>query len=142
MNISFQEKSIWVSLVATILIFGFYFIKAFNVFSSANTPNESLIGLFIAVIVLSIVAQIVLQSVLAIAYRKEAEGSEDERDNIIELKATRISYFVLAIGVWFAGFSIFAIPSSLATANIILFFFLLAEIVGFSTQLFFYRRGV
>jgi len=142
MNLSFREKSLWISLVVTLSIFGFYYLRAFSVFSNAAIPNESLMGLFIGVIVLTIVVQVVLQSVLAIANRKEAASAGDERETLIELKATRLAYFILAGGVWIAGVSIFVLPSALITANIVLFFFILAEIVGFSARLFFYRRGI
>ncbi len=142
MNLSFREKSIWTSLIVTLLIFGYYYFQAFSIFSNAAIPNESLMGLFVGVVVLTIVVQVVLQSVLAIANRKEAASASDERDTLIELKATRLAYFILAGGVWIAGISIFVLPSALITANIILFFFILAEIIGFSTRLFFYRRGI
>ena len=141
MSISFQEKSIWISLVITILLFGLYFVMAFIVFTNPYDPNTNLVGLFIGVIILYVIFQIVLHSLVAIVHKKEADKSLDERDNLIELKATRISYFILVLGVWVTGTSMLP-GSSLMMAHIIMFFFVLAEIVGFLIQLFYYRRGV
>jgi hypothetical protein len=142
MKLSFQEKSIWISLVTTILIFGFYFTQAIRAFDSPDVHGTYLIGLFIGIIILVVIVQIVLQSVLAIAHRKAAEAGTDERDNLIELRATRISYFVLVFGVWATCTSMLIHRSPLVMANTILFFFILSETVGFTSQLFYYRRGL
>jgi hypothetical protein len=142
MKTSYEEKSIWINLVTTLLIFGGYFFLAFQVFSSAVVPDFLLIGLFVVTIVLYTIVQIILQSVLAVAHVKEAEAGGDERDNLIELKATRISYFILVFGIWVAGFSMFQFNSALVMANIIMFFFILAESVAYVLQLRYHRRGI
>ncbi|MBD3386672.1 hypothetical protein GF407_17345 [candidate division KSB1 bacterium] len=159
MNMSFQEKSIWICLVVILLIsvpyFTFTFSAFFEAFSDPNPDDTNpflTIPLFIGACVLIAIVVAVLHIVLAIAFYKETEAGEDERDNLIELKATRISYFILVLGVWTTGASmflfllflakanVFLLP--LAMANIIMFFFFLAEIVGWSIQLFYYRRGI
>ena len=140
---SFKEKSIWISLIVTILIFGFYFVFAFTEMKN-NSPEGALgtiAGIFIGVIILIIVMEIILHSVIAIVFRKEASEKEDERDKIIELKGSRFSYIILAVGVWITGFSLFFVSSPIMMAHILLLFFILAEITGFATQLYFYRRG-
>jgi len=139
---SLQEKSIWISLVVTLLIFGYYFASAFRVFSDPAADQTKLIGLFIGAVVLMIIIEAVLHIVLAIAFKREAEKSEDERDKVIDLRARRISYFVLSFGVWTMGISVLVDASPLELATIMMFFFILAEAVGFSTQLFYYRRGI
>ena len=140
---SFKEKSIWVSLIVTIIIFGFYFVFAFTTIknNSAEAARTSLLGIFIGTIILITVIQIILHIVLAITFRNEAVKGEDEREKLIELRATRISYFFLVAGVWISGLSLFFAPSSILIANIILLSFILAEIAGFTSQLYFYRRG-
>lgn len=142
MNMSFQEKSIWISLVSTILIFGYYFTQAISVFKNPDVHKTNLIGLFVGVIFLVVIIQIISQSILALVNRKEAEKGEDERDHLIKLKATRMSYFILVFGVWVTGISMLILPSPLVMANIIMFFFILSEIAGFTSQLLHYRRGV
>jgi hypothetical protein len=147
MNISYREKSIWVSLLSTLFIFGYYFYSAFAILRTPilHMPHDSmfaLMGLFIGVMVWMIIVQIVLHIILAIVNRGEAEKDEDERDKLIELKATSISYYLLVLGVWMTIFSLFVIQSPAWTATILLFTTILAELVGFAVQLFYYRRGV
>ncbi len=142
MNMSFREKSIWISLAATVLIFGYYFANAFSALTSFNADNRGLIGLFIGVVVLMIIVEVVLNIILAIASRNQAAEAEDERDNLIRLKCIRISYLVLVFGVWTVAMSLLLSASPVAMANIIIFFFILAEIVGFSTQLLYYSKGI
>ena len=141
-KMSFQEKSIWISLGLTLLIFGSYFSTAFTVFQDPEVSNSTLTGLFIGAIILVVIIQIVLQSALAIAHRKEAGIGNDERDNLIELKATRISHFILVFGVWATGLAMFLLLSPVVMANIIMFFFILSEIVSYCMRLIYYRRGI
>jgi len=142
MNLSYKEKSIWASLISTIIVFGYYFFFAIKVFNNPEIENMMLVGLFIGAVVFIMLIQIFSQIVIAIANRKEAEKGEDERDNLIELKTTRVSYFILVLGVWITAFSILVISSPIILVNLIMFFFILAEIVGYSLQLIYYRRGI
>ncbi len=142
MNISFQEKSIWISLIVTLLIFGYYFIQSVIVLKNPLSDSSELIGLFIGTIILTVIIQVVLQIILAITNKKEAVQGKDERDNLIKLKAFRISYFILVIGVWVTGMSMLILASPFIMANVIMFFFILSEVAGFVTQLFYYRRGL
>lgn len=141
---SFKEKSIWISLIITVLIFGFYFVFTFTTIKNIS-PEEAagtIAGIFIGVIILTIVMEIFLHSILAIAFRKEAKQGEDERDKLIELKGSHFSYIILAVGVWITGISLLFGSTPIMTANILLLFFIMAEIVGFAVQLYFYRRGI
>ncbi len=139
---TFKEKSTWVHLVTTIIIFGFYFSKTFTVFFSSKTVDPNLFNLFISAVILLIIIEIILHIILGILFYKQSEKGEDERDNLIELKATKVSYFILVLGVWITAASIIKITSPFILANIIMAFFILAEIVGWSIQLFHYRRGI
>ena len=140
MNLSFKEKSVWISLVVTLLLFGYYFIRVISE-GNISAPNSSLLNLFSIIVVLIIVIQITLQIIIAILHRKEAGKGEDEREYLIELKATKISYFIIAFGVWIGTLSLFLNLSAFVIANIIMFFFVLSEIVGFALQLYYYKRG-
>jgi hypothetical protein len=142
MNLSYQEKSIWVSLVSTLIVFGYYFLNAMKIFNNSKIENLAITGLFIGTVIILIIIQIVFQSIIAIINRKEAQKGEDERDNLIELKATRISYFIIVLGVWVTALSFLILSSTIIMANTIMFFFILAEIVGYIIQLIYYRRGI
>lgn len=143
MNMSFQEKSIWISLVVTTIIFGYYFVKAFDVFLNPFSNNPGLVSLLMGVVILTIIVEIILQTILSIFSKKEASAGNDERDKIIKFKSFRISYFILIFGAWVAVISLLVPKSTtLFMANIIIFFSILSELFGFVTQLIYYRRGV
>jgi amino acid transporter len=142
MNLSFQEKSTWVTLILTVLIFGYYFAEAISIFQNESVDNSTIAGLFISAIIFAIIFYSISHIILAVINRKEAEQNEDERDKLIELKGVRLSYYVLVAGVFVTGSSLFMTSSPLILANIIFFFFILGEVIGYVSKLIFYRRGV
>ena len=139
---SFKEKSVLGSLIFTVIVFGYYFTRAFGLINNTESGLADSAVLFIGVVILIIILEIILHTILAIVHRKESIQTNDERDNLIELKATRISYYILIFGILTAGISLLFVLTPLLLANIILFFFIIAEITGFSMQLYYYRKGV
>ena len=142
MNLSFKEKTIWTSLIITILVFSIYFIKVFSLLNEQNIDKTAIITLFIGVVVLMIIIEIVSHIILAIVYKKDVNIEIDEREKLIDLKSTQISYYILIFGVFQSGISLMTTASPFIIANIILFFFILAEIVGDSIRLYYFKRGV
>ena len=152
MDYSFKQKSVTASLVVTVLIFGWYF---YHVFSNLTlTLNEQLNASdLIMVIILITVLQVIIQSFIAIRNKNERE---DERDKLIEIVSRRNGYWTLCIGVWFllihlviegsgTWFNfyhnlIFTSPTYLA--HLLLLFFVLAEVISFITQLYYYHKGL
>ena len=154
MNMSFREKSIWISLISTLLIFGNYFL---NVISLGGLPQEAAkvaaLGLSLRAIFLIIIVEIIFQGMLVVSNRKAAEFGADERDKLFAYKGNNFGYTVLAIGVFISlGWSVlleinpeFIVQSNLLkvplmTAHILLFSFIFSEVVRFSAQLYYYRR--
>lgn len=142
MKTTFRENSLWASTITTIIIFSWYFTKVFIALGDPNFEQNYLIGLFVGVMVLVTIIQIVMQTLLAATSRKEAGRKDDERERMIELKATRVSHYILVLGVWVTVLGIFFKPTALVMGNTILFFFVLSEIVGYVIQLIQYRRGI
>lgn len=141
MKLTFQEKSLWASLVSTLVIFSYYFYRAFPALRDPLQTDNSPVGVLIGVVILIIIIQIAMQVTLAIRSRKEAERQPDERENLISLKASRSAHFILVVGVWITIMSIYFEPTGLALINTLLFFFILSEIAGYALQLIYYRRG-
>jgi hypothetical protein len=152
MDFSFKEKSIIASLVITLLMFGWYFYQVFsNLTPSANAPLSvrDLVGTLVLIVIL----EIVIQSFIAI---KNKSRLEDERDKLIELTSRRNGYWTLCIGIWvllvhlliegsgtwfnFYHNLIFTSPSYLA--HLLLLLFVVAEVVSFFTQIYYYRKGI
>ena len=151
MSFSFQEKSIFGSLVITIGLFSYFFIAVFEALASpTEAATARLPGLLIGVVIAVIVVEATYHILIAILSRPE---DEDERDRTIEAKATRISYFVLVAGLLTAvGHSLLAamlgfpaneqlIEGPVLLASLVVCAFILAEVVGFAMQLYYYRRG-
>ncbi|NQV30908.1 MAG: hypothetical protein HQ508_08475 [Candidatus Marinimicrobia bacterium] len=142
MNLSYQEKSIWLSLGSTILIFAYYFFRVTHEIGQADMDENAILRLFISVMILIVSIEIVSQSIIAGIFHKDASKSGDERVTLIKLKASRISYLFLVFGIWVTGLSLFLDLSALILVNIMMFFFILAEVIGCITQLIYHQRGV
>ncbi|MEM7359690.1 MAG: hypothetical protein AAF431_11380 [Pseudomonadota bacterium] len=146
MNLSFKEKGLIASLIVTLLVFGNYFINVFQRLRTDSAGDTGLVGIII-VIVLVIILEATIHGFLSI----QAE-EEDERDKLIEKVSYRNAYWCLNIGVWFLIVQVFLdsrfMPlAGLTTtpyglANLLLFSFIVAEVVMFITQLYYYRKGI
>ena len=139
MNKSFHEKSIWISLITISLIFGYYFVRVFMMASQDEINVVENIVLLISVIVMVIIVEVVFHIILALRARPQIQ---DERDRLIELKATRNAYFVLAFGIFLPIVCIAASVRPFIVAHVIMFIFVLSEIAQFLSQLFYYRKGI
>ena len=147
-DMSYQEKSILGSLTAMLVVYGYYFAGILRGDHGAEFGCGTLGRLIWAVIVL-VVIEIVYHIVLALETGAEPK---DERDILIESKAYRNAYFFLASGVFLSIAAVILGNLSresptltitpFATVNLVLFFMVIAEIVKYLTQLFYYRRGL
>ena len=155
MHMSFREISIWISVISTLLIFGDYFL---NIIALGNLPEQvaktAALELSIRAFVLIIIVEIIFQSMLAVSNRKAAKLGADERDKLYEYKGNNFGHTVLVIGVlmtlgrmvsleispeFIEQFKVLDIP--FLTAHILLFSFILSEVVRFSAQLYYYRSS-
>jgi transketolase N-terminal domain/subunit len=82
-TLSYQEKSLYGSFAAEVLVYGAYFVH------NQHTTVNHVAGLIAGIIVL----QIIIQSIIAIATRNRLT---DERDRLILLRGYRVAYFTLA----------------------------------------------
>jgi hypothetical protein len=141
-NISFQQKSTGLSLVITGSA-ALYFIARAWPMRSAAVANDAIPagygGLVITTVVLIIVAQIVLQAVLAIGQGNiEPAGAADPA---AERKAWRNAYFVLTTGILAAIGSVFVEALTLFdTVTVAILGLALAEIIHLASQLIYARR--
>jgi hypothetical protein len=137
-SLSYQEKSLYGSLLAELLIYGPYFIL-----HHGNSVNK-VAGMIVGIIVL----QIVLQSVIAAFTRNRIT---DERDRIVQLRGYRAGYLTLAslmvlgLGMlWFhAAVGHLRLDSRMVGLHFLSVFFgmlVIADIVKTVTQIVAYRR--
>jgi hypothetical protein len=133
---SFREKSAWISLLSISLIYGVYFWSVVHA-----GPRGFHFGSLLATVIALIVVQIVLHIVVAIAAPKEAKAPRDEREKLIELKATRIAYSGLATAVVCACMFGALDPPIVFNTNALLFILVTAELMRASCQIIQYRHG-
>ena len=136
MDLSFQEKSLWLMLASLVAVFGFYFWAVLPSPAVDVMPNQ--MGPFIVAVVALVVVQVVGHIVIAIADRRTAT---DERDRLIGLKGTRNAGYVLATGVFFALCTALATRGNFIFCHVLLGSWVAAQLVDIASQLYYYRRG-
>ena len=138
---SFQEKSVWISLPVDLwLLLGYVvWLQLQLQTQSAETLDYKwvLIGFIAAGVVLNITLQIVLASIL----HKQAK-LEDVRDREIRSKSNSITLFMLAVPFFIAIGLAMVEASYFNIVHVLYFGGALAGLVNSVTRLFFYRRGI
>ncbi|WP_052010305.1 MULTISPECIES: hypothetical protein [unclassified Alteromonas] len=155
MNMTLKEKSTWLSLIATLVIFGSYTLNVINIDLASVSEQQAIdiaMGNLSQAILYIIIVEIIFQSLIAVAGSK-ADIEGDERDRFIALTANNSGYWVLSIGVVMTlgqlllphalGVessikSYFPIP--LFEVHVLLLMFILSEIVRFTHQIILYRK--
>jgi hypothetical protein len=148
---SYQEKSVTVSLFSSLLILGYFLINMFRMYFGEGLVSGQvfrLAGIVIAAgiivnITANILTNIILSIVHAIRTGKEEEERfiEDERDKLIGLKGTKFSYIVFSVGVLLAMITFVIGQPPLVMFSLIVLSGLVAEIIGDIVQIVLYRRG-
>jgi hypothetical protein len=134
---SFREKSSWISLLTMAGIYGFYFWSVIH----EPHPGRVHFGGLLQTIIALVFVQVVLSIAVAIFKPEEAKAQRDERDKLIDLRATRVAYAGLATGIvvacLFGAFN----PPIIFNTNALLFVLVAAEILRSAGQIVQYRRG-
>jgi hypothetical protein len=148
---STKKNEITVTLVCSLFILAYYLVNIFQMLQGGGLNAEEVFRLWIVVIIANIVltiagfiiSYIVINIVHAIKTQKEEEVRmlEDERDRLIGLKGDRVSYIAFSIGVFLSMLTFALGQPPLVMFSLIVFFSLLAEILGNISQLVFYHRG-
>lgn len=149
---SFQEKNVAVSLGSFSLILGFYLIRLLQIVQGGSFNSSTVFrlwGIVIALaVVVTIVATILTHIVSAIIQavktneEPEIEDVADERDKLIDLKGTKVTYVVSSIGVFLSMLTFVFGQPPLVMFTLLIFFGVLAQIIGDIFRLYRYRRGV
>ncbi|RLD48378.1 MAG: hypothetical protein DRI97_18945, partial [Bacteroidetes bacterium] len=137
-------------IVSGVLITAIYSIIILNRHNDGTidlTNDYSKWGvIFLVFIGVSIVARIIINIIFhilnAIATREQDVPVRDERDKLIELKATRNSYYIFV-----SGFVVSVISLAIGMPVYVIFiafvgFGLIAEIIDNASQIYYYRKGI
>jgi len=156
---SFKEKNITVSMVSFTLVLLFFLIAVQRMIHNDSFTSTNVFRLWGIVIVLAIVVtvfatiltHIVSAIISAIATvietgEKDAdveiEDLQDERDKLIDLKGNNMAYTVSSVGVFLAMLSYVLGQDPLVMFTLLIFFGLVAQIIGDISRFYLYRRGV
>jgi hypothetical protein len=137
---SFREKSAWISFFSFLVVFGIYFGNVLLVLLG-HTSARGTQRLFFTLLVVLVAVEVLLHALVAARSPREALTPKDERERLIELKATRIAFFVLVGGALLAIATTHHGAGTWVLAHCVLFAVVVAELVRFGSQIVFYRRG-
>jgi uncharacterized membrane protein (DUF485 family) len=149
---SFQEKNITASLVSFVLILGFYLIRILQMIQneSFNSTNVfRLWGIVIALAIVATIAIIILTHIVSAIIQAAKTGEEDpkiediqdERDKLIDLRGTKVTYTVSSIGGFLSMLTFALGQPPLVMFTLLIFFGVAAQIIGDIFRLYLYRRG-
>ena len=150
---SFQQKNITVSLANFTLILGFYLIRVFQMIQGGSFNSVNVFRLWGIIIALAVVVTIfatilthivsaIIQAIRTGNERPDIEDIEDERDQLIDLRGTKVTYLASSIGVFLSMLTfVFGLPP-LVMFTLLIFFGVLAQILGDVLRLRLYRRGL
>jgi hypothetical protein len=139
MGTSFEEKSVWIQLTATVLGLGAYFVVAGRMIAAGVTVLPAYAALFMVATVLLVILLVAGHIVAAIASRPEGR---DERDRLIEWRAESNSAWLLGAGVLAAVTGMIFSIENVWIAHALLLSLFLSEVLGFILRLVYYRRGI
>ena len=132
---SFREKTAWISLLSMSAIYGYYF------WSVIHSRRQAGFGGLLWTIIALVLVQAVLTIAVAFFAPKEAKACADEREQLIELKATRFAYSGLATAIAFACFFAALTPPIIFNTNALLFILVVTEVMRSGCQIVQYRRS-
>ncbi len=149
---SFQEKNITVTLVSFTLILGIFLIRLFQMIQTESFNSTNVFRLWGIVIVLAIfftiiatilthIVSAIIQAIKTGQEDPEIDNTEDERDKLIDLRGTKVTYFLSSIGVFLAMLTFVLGRPPLVMFTLLIFFGVVAQIIGDISRLYLYRRG-
>jgi hypothetical protein len=138
MEMSFREKSAWISLLLIVLVFGPYFWLVGRSFMGLAHVHA---GTQFALITLFVALEIALHIAIALQSPRDARAPKDEREILIDMRATRVAFYVLFGGALFAIFTMHFRLNVWQLSQMVLLAIVIAELVKFATQIVLFRRG-
>ena len=136
MDLSFQEKSLWLMFGSLVTVFAFYFGTVLPSDAVDIMPQQ--VAIFVIALIVLVIMQIAGHVVIAIVDRRT---ETDERDSLIQLKGTRNAGYVLATGVFLALCLALISEGNFVFTHVLLGSWVLAQLVEIGSQLVLYRRG-
>jgi len=146
---SYQERRAIVNIISSVLITAFYSAYMVERYPQVDSYAPDIFhfwGSYIMLLIpVSIVARIIIYIIFSIintiATREQQPDIEDERDKLIELKASQNSGYVFIIGFVLAMGSLVISQPPAVMFIILIGFGLASDVLSNLFQFIYYRRG-
>jgi hypothetical protein len=137
---SFREKSAWISLIC-LLLFGVSWLTHVTGVAFFKVANDNPMRWFFGMLAGLIALEVSLHVAIAMQSPREARTPRDERERLIDMKASRVAFYVLLVGA-FASVGTLHLPGSsrFLIAQSVMGAIILAALVRFATQIALHRR--
>jgi len=136
MSASFQQKTRWWMFASLALAFGLYFAMVWPVRAPQVLPAH--IVLFVAMVVLLVVAQVLGHALIA---WRERHVLEDERDRLYALRGARNGGLVLATAVFAALCTALLSEGNFLFTHVLLAGWVIAQLTEIGTQLLLHHQA-
>lgn len=136
---SFREKSAWISFVTILAVFIPFFWNSYRQYQGAVSGRDAVSTAF-TLLAAFVVLEILLHVALAIRAPKEARSPRDERERLIDLRATRVGFYVLLVGALASVGMVHLTSRAWVIQQVVLLAIVLAELVRFGGQIVLFRR--
>lgn len=140
-DMSFREKSAWISFVTILGIFGAYFWNTWRILEG-RIPYRDAIWLSVGLVVAFVALEVVLHAIVILQAPAEARRPTDERERLIDMRATRIGYYVLIAGALACVGMLHVTQSAWAITQHLLMAIVAAQAVRSGSKIVYFRRGV
>ena len=149
---SFQEKNITVYLVNFSLILGYFLIRVLQMILTETFTVTNVVRLWVIIIVLAVIVTIaatilthivsaIVEAIRTGEKEPDSEDFADERDKVIDLRGTSVTYTISSVGVFVAMLTFALGQPPLVMFTLLIFFGVLAQVIGDISRLLLYRRG-
>ena len=137
---AFSEKSAWISLLSFLVVYAIYFWNVVRRFIGQPGLADDM-HLFFALLATLVGAELLLHWLVRRLSPHDAHAPRDERDRLIELRATRVAFIVLIIGA-FASIGTMHIRGTnrWTMAQCVMLSIGVAELTNFATRIRLHRR--
>jgi hypothetical protein len=136
----FREKSAWISFGCLLIFGGAWLTHALGI-EFFHTKDHNPMLWFFGMLAGLVALEIGLHLAIAIQSPKDAKTPKDERERLIDIKASRVAFYALLFGA-FASVGTLHVPGSnkFMMAQSLMGSIIIALLMRFGTQIALYRR--
>jgi len=134
--VSFREKCAWISFVLLLLL-----TVGFALGGHLRLDGIDGLHYFLALILGFALLQVLLRVIVARQAPKDARTPKDEREQLIDLKASRIGFYALVTGVLLSMLSVHVHGNPWSALESMVLAVLVSWAIKFASEIVYYRRG-